>query len=361
MGCMTQPTRLEVPPLWCPVPERINPAWRGLQARSEAWAAQWGLADDDDTARRLAAAGSGELGARVTASSSGDGPQFAADHLTWLFAFDDTFCDEGSLSHDPVGMSQLAAALIRTAQTGLPCADGPVPRALADLRARLDALGSCAQASRWVDALRDYLFHQVWEAAHRAADTTPDLVSYLVARISTGSMTLCVAILGPANGYEAPVEELEARAIRALSEMCCAVVGYDNDIMSHWKEALRSGDGINLIDVLVRRDCLAPSKALREAVVIRDRVLARYLRLRDQMLPAVSPLIHRHIDGLDAWIRGNLDWGMRSHRYFNPENPAGLPNTPITTAPARPVPDADPIPGLDWWWRTTAADGSRGA
>jgi Terpene synthase family 2, C-terminal metal binding len=341
--------RLRVPPLWCPIAPALNPAWRQMHRSAVAWMERFGLAADEAQARRLVAIGAGELGARVTAGAVDvDHAQFAADHLLWLFAFDDTFCDEGAFADDPARMALLVADLLRTAETGQPRSDLPITVALADLRRRLDRLGSPVQAARWVSALCAYLFYQVWEAGHRASRTTPDLTAYLVARISNGSMPVCVAWLDIANGYEVPGDELHRPQVRWLSEMCCAMVGFDNDIMSHWKETLRTRDGINLVDTLASQRRLPPGKVLAEAIALRDRVLARYVRLRDETVHSVSAPTRRYLSDLDAWIRGNLDWGMNSRRYRNPTDPADLPNTAVAQRPT--CTDPTPLPGIAEWW-----------
>ena len=295
-----------------------------------AWVRRFGLATDEAEADRLAATNAGELGARVTADALDvEHAQFAVDSLLWLFAFDDAFCDEGLHSHDPGAMVALATDLLRTAETARPRSDLPHMTALADLRRRIDAgLGSPVQASRWVHALHSYLLYQVWEAAHRSARTIPELDQYLIARIYNGAMPVCIASLEISGGYEAPGHQIQTPAVRALGEMCCAMVSYDNDIISHWKESLRSGDGINLIDILARHHELTLDQAQTEAVALRDRVLGQYLRLREQTQSRVTEDTRRYIRGLDAWIRGNIDWGMNSHRYRNPTDPADLPENP---------------------------------
>ncbi|MFD0854468.1 hypothetical protein ACFQ07_19690, partial [Actinomadura adrarensis] len=227
--------------------------------------------------------------------------------------------------------------------------DLPLVVALADLRRRIDGgLGSRSQAARWSRALYGYLFYQVWEVGHRAAGSVPDLDSYLVARIFTSSLPVGIAWLEIANGYRIPDGELHSPSVRALGEMCCAVIGYDNDIISHWKETRRGGDGINLIDVLSRELQAPPAKALTEAVALRDRVLHRYLRLREQTLPGVSEPTRRYIGDLDAWIRGHIDWAMNSRRYRNPE----VPVSGVADSPSRV--DMAPVRGVAHWWDVTA-------
>ncbi|MDO0936479.1 hypothetical protein QQY66_34030 [Streptomyces sp. DG2A-72] len=331
------------------MPEALNPGWYQLETSAVAWMRQFKLASDPAQDRRLASFAVGELGARILPRATDLRlAQFATDQIMWLCAFDDSFCDEGTYRRDPARMAFLVADMMRTAETGQPRTEHPVMVALADLRRRLNCDSSPVQRSRWVHALRAYLCYQVWEAGHRAHGTVPDLPAYLIARISNGAMPVCAAALDIAGGYEVPGPEMESPAIRALSEMCGETVGFDNDIISYWKEALRADDGINLIDVLARTYRLPLGEALREAVALRDRVLAQYLRLRDQVLPTVTEPTRCYIADLDAWIRGNLDWGMASHRYLNPENPASLPTAPVAAAPT--CTDTSPIPGITSWW-----------
>jgi hypothetical protein len=121
--------------------------------------------------------------------------------------------------------------------------------------------------------------------------------------------------------------------------------------MSHWKETLRARDRINLIGVLTAGRETPRAQVLPEAIALRDRVMAQYLRLRDHALRSASPAARRYIAGLDAWIRGNLDWGMSSDRYRNPGNPADLPATPVSGTPT--CTDTSPIAGVTQWWDLT--------
>jgi len=119
---------LDIPALWCPLPEALNPAWRQMETSAVAWMRRFGLASGPAQEYRFAAIGAGELGARVTPRATDlFRAQFAADQLLWLFAFDDTFCDEGAYSRDPANMAFLVADLMRTAETGQPSTDHTPP------------------------------------------------------------------------------------------------------------------------------------------------------------------------------------------------------------------------------------------
>jgi hypothetical protein len=252
-------------------------------------------------------------------------------------------------------MALFMAELVRVAQTGVLTGAPALPAtvALCDLRARLDTLATPVQVARWVGALCRYFWYQAWEASHRARRTVPTMDAYLVARITNGAMPPSVMSLDIASGFEVPAAEMEQPPLRALSEMCCALVGFDNDIMSHWKETLRSGDGLNLIDVMAASTGRAPRAVLPDAVTLRDRVLACYLRLRERSWPGLSEAGRRYVALLDRWIRGNLDWSLRTPRYASPGRPADLPGA-IAARPTTTDPAPLPWPGVSWWWSVPA-------
>ncbi|MCW7944337.1 hypothetical protein AAW14_20520 [Streptomyces hygroscopicus] len=322
-----------------------------MESKALNWMRDMELARDSGQERRARAIGCGELGARVVEPNAPTVlAQISVDSMLWLFIFDDTYCDEGIHSSDPAAMSLLVARLLRIAETGASLSSmTPQEHALLDLRCRIAATASPTQLVRWIDALRTYLGYQVWEAAHRALGTRPEPDAYLTARIANGSVPVCCAVLDITSGFEVPAEEINRADVRALTEMCCAVVGVDNDIMSHWKETLRCGDGINLIDVLAADNACTPAEALPMAITVRDGILTRYQQLRETTTGRLGAEGQRYLKLLDQWIRGNLDWGFGSGRYRNHDNPASLPDHVVACAP-RLSADPLPYPGTAWWW-----------
>jgi hypothetical protein len=355
---------LTIPALWCPIEPSLNPRHRELDAGCIAWMARMGLASDAAQFQRWSRIKSGELAARtVEPDAAGPGPQFAADHLQWLFTFDDVYCDEGIYGDDPAGMALLIADLMRIVETGSPHLAGlSAMRAMQDLRQRAEAIATPVQISRWVNAMRAYLGYQVWEAAHRARRSVPSVDSYLMARIANGSMPVCTAMLDFTSNFEIAADEAETPAVRALNEMCCALVGLDNDLMSHWKETVRGGGNLNLIDVLAVENRCGKAEAVTLAVSVRERILYRFLRLKDQIMPSMTSTGERYLTLLASWIRGNIDWSMSSGRYRNPADPAALPDA-IAPGPATPDLGPLPYPSIAWWWSPslTATPVIRGA
>jgi hypothetical protein len=334
--------------LWCPMPSAIHPAWRSWERGTVDWMERFGLDGEQREAGRLYSITAGELAARTLPECSNEpGALFSAHSLIWLFAFDDAYCDEGRYSHDPAEMALLVAELNRIVETGYTNSQSPCARGLADLRQRLDGLAGPAAVSRWVQSMKGYLGYQVWEASHRRRRTIPTIDEYAVARIRNGSMEVCAMTLPISEGYDVPVHEIESADIRALTEMTCCLVGLDNDLASYYKEHSRSGDTINLVDVIANERGSSPREAMPEALDFRDAVLALYLELSEQVRPTAGVAARRYLAGLSAWIRGNLDWSTHTGRYRRDDRST----ITVSETTRREVPgDFTPPAGIAWWW-----------
>jgi terpene synthase-like protein len=333
--------------LWCPLAPAIHPDFRVWEREAVAWMESFGLDGEQRDSGRLRHISVGELtGRTIHPAADPPGARFTADVLMWLFAFDDAYCDEGRYSHDPRQTVVLVAELARIAETGRTTSARPHARALADLRQQLDVLASPPLVARWVHTMKAYLGYQVWEASYRSANRMPTVDEFAVARIRNGAMEVSAACLEITEGYQAPMAETEGADVRALTEMACGLVGYDNDIASYHKEHARSDSKLNLVDVIAHERRQTPDAALPEAIAFRDAVLALYLELFQQVEPTVSDTTRRYMSGLSAWIRGNLDWSMNSARYRR----SGKPTIRVSSDLARPVADITPPAGVAWWW-----------
>jgi hypothetical protein len=333
--------------LWCPIPPAIHPDWQRWEDETVSWMERFDLDGEQLDSGRLHRISVGELTARtIDPAADAPGARFSAGTLMWLFAFDDAYCDEGRYSHDPGRTVNLVAEMMRITETGRTTSRSPCALALADLRQQLDLLASPPVIARWVNTMKAYLGYQVWEASHRSTNRIPTIDQYAVARIRNGAMEVSCACLEVAEGYEAPFNETEGPDVRALTEMACALVGYDNDIASYYKEHSRSDCKLNLVDVIAHERGQTPDEALPEAIAFRDAVMALYLQLHQIVEPVVSDATRRYLSGLSAWIRGNLDWSMNSARYRR----SGAPTIGVSSDLARPLPAFTPPPGVAWWW-----------
>ncbi|MFE6894634.1 terpene synthase [Streptomyces sp. NPDC057694] len=349
---MPQVTPLPVPPFFCPLPSALHPDWEKVNLRSVEWLESFGLFDSVHQYERLVDARVGELVGRVSPRGRTEAIQVVADFYQWLFAFDDAYCDEGALGTRPDLLVVELARFLRAAEVpGRPLRDGETGylAALRDLRLRLEEIATPAQLNRWVEALRGYLYFQVWEAANRSRGEIPALDDYAVARLQSGAVKATMTLLDVAEGYELPAADMDHPRTRALTEMACAVVDWDNDIASHHKESLRAGDGQNLRDVLAHEHGLSAQDALERAIAMRDRVMCRFLALKEAADAVSSPAERRYTASLGDWIRANLDWQVSTNRYRNPGQPVAL----ASGFAARPSDDSAeplPVPSVQWWW-----------
>lgn len=348
---------IEVPTVWCPIPEGRHPRWESLHDDAVDWMTRLGVYRDEAHRLRNAASGAGELAARVAPGGTDDGLRVYTRFLMWLFSFDDAYCSEGAFGRRPEDLVVVTGRMLRVAETPAPAlmfGDDPWIGALRDIRLSLDSVASPAQVSRWVMGLRMYLFSQVWEASHRSRGTVPELNDYLAMRIFSGSLDVCASLLDVVSGREVDAHELRRPDVRALTEMMAILVSLDNDIMSYHKEASRSGDPQRVLDLLMRREGCTLGEALQSAVRMRDRILVRYLALRDEVANAADPALLLYLRGLDGWIRGNLDWGRTCARYLHPDDPITLP-TDFAPTPTDGSPEPLPIPSIAWWWTADAS------
>jgi hypothetical protein len=194
-----------------------------------------------------------------------------------------------------------------------------------------------------------YFFCQVWEAANRVEEHTPDLNSYALLRIHNGAMKVSVMLLDVAEGYELPHEELARADVRALIEATCLLVGWDNDILSYQKERIRGGGTQNLLDVLAHASGKSAAEAMPDAMFLRDQIMVLFTELSAKVRSTAGHELNRYVASLGDWIRANLEWGISCERYITPGNSVAPPR--ISASDPSPGSDTPPdVPAIAWWW-----------
>lgn len=333
---------------YCPVPYAIHPAHRRLDARSIDWLVHFQLYEDDLQRQRLCCCMPGLLAALSTPEAQEEPLQVVSDFLMWLYAFDDEYCEEGPFARQPAELAAVLRWLLRVAEapeSGARRGDR-YAAALLDLRLRLAAHATPGQLARWLDALRAYFADQVWCAELRVRHQIPNLEDYVMLRLFSGSMGVTTVLPEIAGGYELSPHEIGSPAVRALREMTCAVVGWDNDIISHRKERERVGDGQNLLDVLMSANGYDLTAALTEAIAMRDRTMCRFLELRDDVRRGAGAGLDRYLADLSWWVRANIEWGLQCHRYVDTVLDIDYAQTATATGPL-------PMAAVRWWWDAT--------
>lgn len=326
------PSRTSVPTLTCPFGDAVSSHAGRVDQHVVDWAISSGLPRDAAETVRLREARVGRLAARTTPGASLAALEFLADWQTWLFLFDDQFCDEAAVGSDLAGLSGVVTAFVRVLDDagdhavlgggdGRDRRDGPDRQAepfvvaLAGLMRRLTELATGPQAFRFVSAVRGYFLAQFWEAGHRAADRPAGLSEYQAMRRHSGAVPTCVALIDMADGYELSTREFCRADVRRLTDMAVNVTCWANDILSFPKESERSLKVHSLPAVLALERGLPVAQALTAAVQLHDQEVARYLDAEVPVRRTASPELLAYLRGLRSWMGGNYYWSLETGRY----------------------------------------------
>jgi hypothetical protein len=179
----------------------------------------------------------------------------------------------------------------------------------------------------------------------------PDLATYTVMRLHSAGGAPTLAMLEIANAAEVPAREMDSPAVRALTEMAIIIASWDNDLYSYHRERRQQGDAQNLVNVLAHHDGLTHEEAMARAVGLRDRVMRRFLQLREAARPGASEELRLYLTCLGHAIRGNLDWAMKAGRYHGMEFAGTSPGAPeCVDRPSDDRTDPLPVAPIAWWW-----------
>ncbi|MEW2444468.1 terpene synthase family protein [Micromonospora marina] len=336
------------PGLYCPITDAVHPAAAELNTATTTWMMDFGLFHDENQRRRLLTLGPGELLARVVPTGDVEALGPVVDFHSWLFAFDDAYCDEVDPGRPPADLAALLAGLLRIVEDPgcTTLAGNPFAEALRDVRTRLAAVASPRQIARWTEAVRAYFFHQLWEADNRFARRRLTLDEYTVLRVHGGAVPCSIMLLDVAEGEEVPQRVLDTPVLRSLVEMVSILVGWDNDIFSHHKESTRQAEQSNLMTVVGQTRRLGIDEALAQAVALRDRVMCRFLEVRDIAARDADGPTTSLLRNLGSWVHANIVFSQHSSRYpTGPGSPGGCRFTPMPASAHATVPDV-----VSWWW-----------
>ncbi|GIH90616.1 hypothetical protein Psi01_12460 [Planobispora siamensis] len=305
---------LKLPELSCPFPSEVNPHVERVDKETIDWAAGSGLLEGAEMVVRYRQARYGLLGARTYPYADYTMLRLVTDWCVWLFAFDDVFCET----------DRHAAEIARTLPQFVAVLDGiggcgPVDnvfaRSLREIKGRIAENGDADQLDRWCGVVKDYLFAQVWEAANRQDSVVPTLADYILMRRRTGAMLTVFALIDMAAGHRLTPQEWRHPDVRAITESANDVVVWDNDLISYAKESSAGNSVNNLVNVLARHRGHSHQQAMDEVGAMRDRAVARMVKLRDSLSRLDSKAVDAYVRGLEYWISGSVDYSMTSSRY----------------------------------------------
>jgi len=309
-----------LPALRCPFPASMHRHVAVAESSTLAWAERFGLTSDPAVRCRLRATRSARLAGRVGPRATLQGLLLNTDWQTWLFLFDDAFCDESEAGGRPAAVIGLAAQVLTVVTTGEtpPRATEqvrPFLASLADLCSRLTRLATPGQLARFTAEVTGYLLALTWEAAHRETAAPADLTEYRVMRRHSGAVPTCLALIDVINGFELPERFRRLATFAEVNDAVADITSWANDILSYPKELQRSTHVLSLPAVLAHQDGLSAAQALDEAARLYDGRVRAYQELEAPLRAQHDPLVRRYLADLRSWIAGNLAWSYETGRY----------------------------------------------
>lgn len=310
---------METTEISSPFPYQVNKHVERARAQLTTWARGTGLVRKDSARVRFEKADFGWFAAMVYPTASAPHLELMADWFAWLFLVDDQL-DDGGVGRDPDRVRRSVDLMRTVLENPGMCAPG-VPAAissLAELWARTVADVGAAWRQRFVGHLTECLkTAAVWEVGNRVQGIVPDEATYVAKRRHTGAIYVCMDFIDIVEGIDIPAHVYGSPQFTAALDAACNVVVWTNDVYSLEKE--RSvGEVHNLVHVVGHHRGLDTSAALAHVCAAITTETQRYLAGELELLrthPEHADVLVPCLAGMRTWMRGNLDWSMRTRRY----------------------------------------------
>ncbi|WP_055534892.1 terpene synthase family protein [Streptomyces graminilatus] len=354
--CVPDIHKIDMPPVYCPIPFQTHPATHTLDLGANEFMRRHGLYPPQEQ-ERISGQRIGALVGYLVPAGPAELLQVAANMSMWVFAVDDLL-DEGPVRLDTAGAAAFWARTVRTATAPEPASerDGPYAHALAEILRDFRASCPAYLCERLEATLHAQAVHELWRIAANVRGIPPTLSDALHSRLYIGATPAYVLFPALVGIHGMGPEHFADPRLRALTEMAVMAVTVGHEAFSHGKEAARSSDLHNLIDVLRREHRATIAEAVAETVVVYERVVNRFLDLRERVLhDDPPPVVDTYLTALGAFISGCMRFYQESHRYRYQD---GSPESAEMFTPPGFTDQCGPtshqpvdIDSISWWWR----------
>lgn len=298
---------------------RVHPLKELVEKKSLEFMEQYKLYWTEEQRQRLYGQDCGGIAGYVyTLAPTAEQLQLGADLAMIAFTWDDEFCDEGPTRDKPMEMADSAFRTIRALESHDIMVDKNDRYAIAmrDILLRVRKLSPDYLANQWVDSVRHWFFIEIQKASNVARGIRPNLNDYVVTRMHTGATPTFMLNTQIANGLELGPGLLFDRRVNALMELARMIVNWSSDCYSYFKEAERTADGYNIIDVLMDTYKITIYAAMAMAFNMQDRMMMRFVELRDEVLNSQHEKgVDAYIEALEEYTIGGILWCQETQRY----------------------------------------------
>lgn len=354
----------DLPPFYCPTEYVLHPDLADLERRCITWIDEQGLCSSP-----LQRAWS-VTGTRVSLAFCGFTPESDPELLYpellwayWVMAIDDAHLHEGEGftsgqgEHPEVAIADLAGklnlVLAGPGQNQWP--NNRFVSSLSDIGDKLRAVASPAQYARFTASHLQWSMGELWAAVNRSTNTGLTLEKYLVQRNWAVGLEPTFALNDISDGVHLSAQETHAPLMQAARQAASSVVGWDNDLISYPKEVYQGDTATNGVTVMANHLGCPLQDAVAEVVALRDRTMALFLALADQLDRTGSPAVLRCTRHMRLSVRSILEWSSAIPRYRmfdQTQYPEPVEQVPMewTTTPSDPSMSAPDLGPIAWWW-----------
>jgi hypothetical protein len=310
--------RVKVPELHCPFAASLHVDARRIEEGTIAWMKRYGYIHtprDEDTARD---AEFGIRAARVHPTGRTEAIQLASDLTVWLFLTDDRHIEQPGRSNTLSIVSGHAMRSIRVLRDPDDLPPGPSDSlaALQDISRRLRALATHEQLDRFVNGMVEFFLAGCCEAASFSRRSLPLTADYIPVRDAINCLrAVCFVFIEIAGGYALPGATWSRPDLQALVNKAVRIIANHHDILSGLRE-LAHDVPMNLPAVIAREHGLPLSAAFARVGDLANADTKSFVAMSDRLLGTEQDRsVRDYVDGLKAWIKGNLDWSRTTGRY----------------------------------------------
>jgi hypothetical protein len=276
--------------------------------------------------RRYDASQFGLLTAYVYPKGTWERLEVCNDWHVWLFLFDDQVDELAEVGKQPEYLKAYVDACLAVLRGGgLRAEATPLERFTLDLRQRMTRLASDLWMERFIKDVEDYIYRGTLLAARHWTDgTVPDLETYIEQRAMDSAVYTAEDLVEFAEpGQELPEELFHLPLVQRLRQLCTRVVALTNDLFSFEKEVLWHHNPNNFVHLLRVHQGLGLSEAIYAAIDFINADTEAFIACEEALQASrlADPRVLAYVEGLKAWIRGNVHWSMVTGRYSSPTSP----------------------------------------
>ena len=309
---------VSLPRLYCPYPSGMHPDAECIEQMTLEWMRRHGYiesAAEEDSARQ---ARFGIRAAPVHPTGRTSAIQLASDLTVWLFLTDDVYVEKPGASNTlSITTDHLIPCMgVLRDPENLPPYASPSLLALQDISRRLRSVATHEQVERLIGGMIEFFLAGCCEAASFSRRTMPSMAEYIPVRDAINCLrSVCFVFIEIVGGYELRGSTWCRPDLQAIVNKATRIVSNHHDLLSGLRE-LAHEVPMNLPAVIAREQGVSVAEAFMRVRELAIADMRRFVEMSDRLLAIeTDPAVARYVEGLAAWIRGNLDWSLTTGRY----------------------------------------------